>query len=123
MDITFTPTRFSEGYDIDQVDDFLDRCEHALATGDGSVTAADVAGMRFATTRFKPGYAMEEVDDFLDSVLVPRFRELEQSAGVPAGEGAAVPSGQGAADASPAPAPHPAEQTPGLLSRLLGRAR
>jgi DivIVA domain-containing protein len=92
MDITFTPTRFSEGYDIDQVDDFLDRCEHALATGDGSVTAADVAGMRFATTRFKPGYAMEEVDDFLDSVLVPRFRELEQSAGVPAGEGAAVPT-------------------------------
>jgi DivIVA domain-containing protein len=116
MDITFTPTRFSEGYDMDQVDDFLDRCEHALATGDGSVTAQDVAGMRFAQTRFKPGYAMQEVDDFLDDVLVPRFRDLEQAAGVPAGEAAGAGQGSGSD-------PHPAEQRPGLLSRLLGRSR
>ena len=116
MDIAFTPTRFSDGYAMDQVDDFLDRCEHALATGDGSVNAQDVAGMRFAQTRFTPGYAIDEVDAFLDDVLVPRFHELERSAGGPVGEGRGTGTG-------PASAPHPAEQRPGLLSRLLRRSR
>lgn len=139
MDVRFTATRFGEGYDMQEVDDFLDRCDRALATGDGSVTAQSVRDMRFTPARFREAYRMDEVDDFLDAVLVLRFVELEAggpqlgtlAAGTPGS--AAEPDHQG--DSLPsAPATgadhgdggrgiHPAEPRPGLLRRLFGGGR
>ena len=68
----FATTRFGPGYDMDDVDDFLDRVAttlRAYADGDGDgidVLAEDVADHRFSTTTLREGYAQLEVDDFLD---------------------------------------------------------
>lgn len=136
MDVRFTTTRFADAYEITEVDDFLDRCDRALATGDGSVTTEDVRGARFTPVRFRPGYAMEEVDDFLDDVLAPR---LEAAAGgTPSADGAdsadaasssAALSDVGSATSAGSPTgdgtagAHPAEAKPGLFARLFGRSR
>ena len=42
MDVRFTPVRFGTGYDQSEVDDFLDRCDRALASGDGSMSVQAV---------------------------------------------------------------------------------
>lgn len=142
MDIRFTTTRFGEGYDMQEVDDFLDRCDRALATGDGSVTAQSVREMAFSPTRFQEAYRMDEVDDFLDSVLVQRFVTLEAAAPQPgdSAEGMAAPAPVPTPEprASSATAPHaagadgdfsggrgihPAESRPGFLQRLFGGGR
>ena len=151
MDVRFSVTRFSEGYDMQEVDDFLDRCDRALATGDGSVTAQSVREMRFSPTRFREAYRMDEVDDFLDSVLAQRFVSLEAAEPQP-GDFAEEPgdSAEGMAVPAPAPVPtpeprassataphaagadgdfsggrgiHPAESRPGFLQRLFGGGR
>ncbi|MEO2098882.1 DivIVA domain-containing protein [Brachybacterium paraconglomeratum] len=141
MDVRFTVTRFAEGYDMREVDEFLDRCDRALRARDGSVRAQDVLQMRFSSVRFGQGYAMDEVDQFLDEVLAPRIeaaardeegRPLEDAPAdraAPSGSatGGTGPSGSGAvpgpAAEEPARGGHPAEQRQGLLSRLLGRDR
>ena len=142
MDIQFTVTRFGEGYDMQEVDDFLDRCDRALATGDGSVTAQSVREMRFSPTRFREAYRMDEVDDFLDSVLAQRFVSLEAAEPQPGdfaeGMAAPAPVPTPAPRASSATAPHaagadgdfsggrgihPAESRPGFLPRLFGGGR
>ena len=70
----FRPTKFREGYDQDEVDDFLDRVSRtlgALETGqvtDGAVTADEVATVRFQPTKFREGYDQVQVDQFLDVV-------------------------------------------------------
>ena len=124
MDVRFTPVRFTAGYDMAEVDDFLDRCSTALASGDGSVTAETVLGARFHQTRFSEAYDIAEVDQFLDDVLAPQFRDAAAPA-APAGEsalsGEARPHPTDApAAGSSGPVPHPAEQR-GFLSRLFGR--
>lgn len=79
MIVRFTTTRLSGGYDMQEVDDFLDRVEPVLrgtcAAGPGaSITPEEVLQLRFSSTRFGEGYAMDEVDDLLDSVIVPMLR-------------------------------------------------
>lgn len=121
MDVRFTPLRFGTGYDMAEVDDFLDRCEKALASGDGSVTAETVLGARFRQTRFSEGYAMDEVDRFLDEVLAPQFRGGAPVA--PSGESAPSDEARPRPVDTPGysgPVPHPAERR-GFLSRLFGR--
>lgn len=123
MDVRFTPTRFSAGYDMDEVDHFLDRCDRALDSGDGSVTAEMVLGVRFTPTRFAEAYAMDEVDRFLDEVLAPRFAALTDitadgpQAQSPPRSPTAAP---GPLAGASGPVPHSAEQR-GFLSRLFGR--
>src|SRR5699024_7847773 len=78
MQIRFAPVRFREGYDIQEVDDLLDRCERALRSGDGSVTAETVQQLRLTPTRFGEGYDMEDVDRFLDGVLLPLLASPER---------------------------------------------
>ncbi len=81
---SFTRTRLSVGYKVDQVNDFLDRVAQDLAvmhalvksTGGGRqrdstsfpecLTPADISAVKFDTTRFIGGYREYEVDDFLD---------------------------------------------------------
>ncbi|WP_425847084.1 DivIVA domain-containing protein [Agrococcus sp. TSP3-2-1] len=81
----FATTRFGPGYDMDDVDDFLDRVAttlRAYAEGDGDgidVLAVDVSAQRFATTTLREGYAQLEVDDFLDRAETA-LRALEAAA-------------------------------------------
>lgn len=56
------------GYDEDEVDDFLDLVEAALA-GARPMTADEVAAARFGRGSLtKRGYDENQVDDFLDRV-------------------------------------------------------
>lgn len=67
----FSATRFREGYDVDDVDDFLDRAVQAVRRGDDLTSVVD--DVRFRTVKFSEGYDMQEVDDFLDELkLVQR---------------------------------------------------
>jgi DivIVA domain-containing protein len=56
----FTSTRFAKGYDVEQVDGFLDD----VATG--RVNPIAVRAKSFRAVRFKEGYDCGQVDDFLD---------------------------------------------------------
>ncbi|MEZ0446640.1 DivIVA domain-containing protein [Cellulomonas sp. ICMP 17802] len=70
----FAATKFREGYDQDEVDDFLDRVAETVRELEGGahasrpVTAQEVGGIRFAATKWREGYDQREVDDFLDRV-------------------------------------------------------
>lgn len=88
--VTFTATKISEGYDQNEVDDFLDeavaeltrlqkeeealrlaRAEGGLPVGSSPIlTPENVVNKRFAATKFRGGYSQNEVDDFLDEVVV-----------------------------------------------------
>ena len=71
----FTPTRFRDGYAMEDVDPFLERIRATLAayeqgTTVGLLADVDVVAARFRPTRFREGYDQDEVDDFLDQVVV-----------------------------------------------------
>lgn len=69
----FAVTKFREGYEMDQVDDFLDRIATALDVaaegGVPSLSVDDVLEMRFTATKYREGYDQDQVDDFLDQVI------------------------------------------------------
>ena len=55
------------GYDIDEVDAFLDAIrETFLGIREPSLTPDEIRNKQFSTTRLRPGYDEEEVDAFLD---------------------------------------------------------
>ncbi|WP_235736479.1 DivIVA domain-containing protein [Nocardioides alcanivorans] len=62
----FRPTRLSNGYDMGEVDDFLDRVGRACTTGGDVSALLDTA--HFTLVRFRSGYAVDDVDDFLGSL-------------------------------------------------------
>ncbi len=78
----FRPTRFRQGYDQDEVDDFLDEVQQALDAHDRggalTLTPEDVVAVRFQPTAFRPGYAQEDVDDFLDEVVLELRRRTSR---------------------------------------------
>ncbi|WP_422116966.1 DivIVA domain-containing protein [Brachybacterium sp. UNK5269] len=123
LNIRFSTTRFGEGYVMDEVDAFLDRCEQALLHRDGSLTAQEALGQRFTVTRFQEGYSMQEVDDFLDAVLVPMLEDPAAHPYDPQRDLSAGAGGAAAAPSDPAGPRHPAEPRPGFLARLLGGGR
>ena len=63
----FQSTKFTEGYDQDEVDDFLDRVVATLrareggAPADRPVTLGDLEAPAFTTTKFREGYAQDDV--------------------------------------------------------------
>lgn len=64
----FTRVRWREGYDIDEVNAFVERL---AATVEGRyvaapVTAADIRNASFTPVRFREGYDVAEVDLFLE---------------------------------------------------------
>jgi DivIVA domain-containing protein len=79
----FTPTKWREGYDQDQVDEFLDRVKSALADWEAHRTAPmltshDVVTKRFQSTKFRGGYDQDDVDGFLDRA-VTTLRQYESA--------------------------------------------
>jgi DivIVA domain-containing protein len=63
-------TKFREGYDIDQVDAFVERAAAALDGTGAAVAPADVLNARFKATKFAEGYDQDAVDDLLDQVVL-----------------------------------------------------
>lgn len=62
----FKPVRLSEGYDMGEVDRFLDRLQQAHAGGEPLAPLVEQA--RFGSVRLREGYDMREVDAFLDEL-------------------------------------------------------
>jgi DivIVA domain-containing protein len=65
---SFTPVRLREGYDLEQVDEFVDR---VLATVNGlpvdrPVTVRELRKVQFTPVRLSEGYDVQEVDNWLD---------------------------------------------------------
>ncbi len=73
--VRFGATKFREGYDQDEVDDFLDRVESFLRQGPHHaptgrpLTESDVINQRFTASKFREGYDQDDVDDFMDHVV------------------------------------------------------
>ncbi|MFF3065334.1 DivIVA domain-containing protein [Oerskovia sp. NPDC057915] len=107
LDTKFTATKFREGYDVVQVDDYLDRVAVTLAAyesgdrpGTGLLTSAEASGVRFSATKWREGYDVTEVDDLIDGI-VGTLRSYESG---------------------PAPTPHPAAPHPtGAASDAVGQ--
>ncbi|MBE1876210.1 DivIVA domain-containing protein [Myceligenerans pegani] len=109
-DARFSGTRLREGYDVAEVDAFLDRLAGAVRA-EGEHRAARAAALvddaRFRVVRFREGYDIAEVDGFLD----------EMRAAV-TGRRARASSGASAEGAGPPPAAHgPATAAPSDLER------
>jgi DivIVA domain-containing protein len=67
----FRATKFREGYDQDEVDDYLDRVVQTLrgeASDAVALRAEDVARARFTLTKLREGYDQQAVDSFLADV-------------------------------------------------------
>jgi DivIVA domain-containing protein len=117
-DQRFTPVRLREGYDMGEVDQFLDRLvaglEHAQPL------APLVESARFTPVRLREGYDMGEVDRFLDEVVAAQ--QAAGSTGVPVPP--APPREPPVAADRPASG-HPSviEEKPGLWARVFGRNR
>jgi DivIVA domain-containing protein len=62
----FTPVRLREGYDMGEVDQFLDELE--LLVREGRAASHVVSAKRFTPVRLREGYDMGDVDDFIDRV-------------------------------------------------------
>lgn len=65
---TFSMVRWREGYDVIEVDEFVDR---VMATVNGQpvdqpVTARELRKVQFSPVRMREGYDVAEVDAFLD---------------------------------------------------------
>jgi len=124
--VRFTVSKFTDGYDQSEVDDFLDEVVATLRAREagepGTLSAAQVHDVTFSHTKFRAGYAVAEVDDFLDRVA----RTLARGAGHTPAAPSASPAPRAAADAVAAGTPDPTA-TPGLIPpargwrRLFGR--
>lgn len=68
QDVRFTTTRIRVGYDMNGVDELLDRLVDLVEAGQDPRPAAIAAG--FETVRWREGYTMEQVDNFLDALLL-----------------------------------------------------
>lgn len=65
----FSTTRLRPGYDMEQVDAFLDAVRDTfLGVRQPPLTAEEIRAEQFATTRLRPGYDEQEVDAFLEDV-------------------------------------------------------
>ena len=87
LNVKFQVSSFKEGYNQDEVDEFLDEVtttlqglEELLGTGPGTTTGShqrteilltsqDVRNIRFKTSKFREGYEQPAVDAFLDAVV------------------------------------------------------
>lgn len=73
--VQFTTVRLREGYDMREVDEFLDRIvltleerESGRAASASALTGDTVREHQFKTVRLAEGYDLGEVDTFLDNV-------------------------------------------------------
>lgn len=78
LNARFMPTKFREGYEMAEVDQFLDQIARTLgrlesgytsdADGGRLIAPNDILNKRFVPTKFRGGYDIDQVDDFLDKV-------------------------------------------------------
>jgi len=67
----FSTTRLRPGYDMEEVDAFLEAIRDTfLGRRKPSLTPDEIRTIRFSTTRLRPGYAQLEVDAVLDEAEV-----------------------------------------------------
>lgn len=66
----FPLTKFREGYDAGEVDEFLERVAAALDGTGAPLDPTAVLNQRFQATKFREGYDQDAVDDLLDQVVV-----------------------------------------------------
>lgn len=68
--VRFSMTKFRAGYEMSEVDAFLDSLQKSLlqweAGRSGTILAGEVVHQRFSVTKFRNGYDQDQVDDFLD---------------------------------------------------------
>ena len=89
----FSATRFSEGYEQDEIDEFLDEITETLRAWEkrtaadpsqpaapGMLTSGDVLNKKFSVGKFFEGYEQSEVDAFLDEIM-RALRNYEARAG------------------------------------------
>ena len=91
----FSATRFSEGYEQDEIDEFLDEITETLRAWEkrtaagasqsadapsGMLTSQDVLNKKFSVGKFFEGYEQSEVDAFLDEIM-RALRNYEARAG------------------------------------------
>jgi len=112
QDMKFQATKFREGYEQDEIDEYLDELvatlrawETSAATGGppphGVQTSSDVRNKKFQGTKFREGYEQDEVDKFLDYVMnTLRAYETRSGAG---GYGIAGPVGAPDSDLNAGP--------------------
>lgn len=85
----FSTTRRRPGYDMEEVDIFLDAIRDTfLGVRELSLTPGEIRNKQFSTTRLRPGYDEAEVDAFLDEA---EFRLAAQSGEQPQDELAGRP--------------------------------
>lgn len=97
---TFQTVRFREGYDVDEVDDFLDEVIDRMKAGN-PMTAAELAARTFQTVRFKEGYDVAEVDGFLDELAHGVTTDDKTADGETAGSGAGARPSASGSDGNP----------------------
>ena len=113
--VLFTPVRMREGYDMAEVDFFLDTLATAADRAEPLRPMVDQA--RFTPVRMREGYDMAEVDEFLE-----RMAAASEVAVAPEPEPEPAP----AEPVQPPPAtptPSVIERRPGLFARMFGRGR
>ncbi|MFD6093900.1 DivIVA domain-containing protein [Oerskovia sp. NPDC060338] len=76
LDTTFTATKFREGYDVEQVDIYLDDVSATLKAyeaggrpGPGLLTSVEARSVRFSPTKWREGYDVTEVDELIDAIV------------------------------------------------------
>ena len=81
----FSTTRLRPGYDIDEVDAFIDAIRDSfLGVREPSLTPEEIRVRQFSTTRLRPGYDEEEVDAFLDEAESRLAAQVSARRGAPA---------------------------------------
>src|SRR5699024_2180390 len=70
-----------EGYDLDAVDDFVDRVIDALdgRGGPNALAPEQIENEEFKVVRMREGYSMDDVDDWLDAAAA-ELRKLRKAA-------------------------------------------
>ncbi|WP_276313210.1 DivIVA domain-containing protein [Bifidobacterium sp. CP2] len=80
----FSTVRFREGYDVDEVDDFLDVVMERMKAG-RPMTAAELSSQTFSTVRLKQGYDVGEVDEFLAELAADASERPADASAAPSG--------------------------------------
>jgi DivIVA domain-containing protein len=81
----FSTTRLRPGYDIEEVDAFVEAIRQTfLGIREPSLTTDEIRNKQFSTTRLRPGYDEEEVDAFLDVIELRLAAQVSDRRGAPA---------------------------------------
>jgi DivIVA domain-containing protein len=114
----FTTVRFREGYDMGEVDRFLERTVEAIRQS--QPVLGMVNDVRITPVRLRVGYDMVEVDEFLD--LITETADRLTGAGAPAAADPVEPR-QESPDRVSSPYPSVISEEPGLFGKVFRRNR